>query len=452
MKRGDNVELTVVEIDGKGDGRAFVGEREVVVRRAVPGDLVEARIVKKRRGRLEAEVNRYIETDLVRQKPVCSHFGLCGGCRWQDLAYEDQLALKERMVANALRSRALHIAAVRPIFPSPIPYYYRNKMEFSFGCDWEGHIQLGLHVRGRFNRIFNIEECHLQSEKSNRIVHAARRAAEMLELPAYNLKTHEGLLRFLVIREGKKSDQLMVNIVVADYPHEGVDKLVHEVVEAVPEIDVFIVTLHRGKAQVAKGEREFILLGQGQIEERCGELLFTISSQSFFQTNSVQAENLYRIVEELAGGDSIAHALDLYCGTGAISLHLARVAGSVLGIEVVDEAVADARKNAALNGVENCEFIAGAVEDLLDGLREEGRYFDLAVVDPPRPGVHKKALAALGRLQPRCIIYVSCNPETLADDLQALGEYGYQIDLVQPVDMFPHTPHCEVVCKLSKLD
>ncbi|MGY8822350.1 MAG: 23S rRNA (uracil(1939)-C(5))-methyltransferase RlmD [Candidatus Latescibacterota bacterium] len=450
MKRGDQIELDILEIDGKGDGRGVVGDREVVVRRAVPGDRVEARVVKKRRGRLDAEIEKIVSEGVPRQDPSCGHFGLCGGCRWQDLSYDDQLVLKERMVRNAFVTRGFNEVSIKPILPSASPFFYRNKMEFSFGCDREGNIQLGLHVRGRFNQVFNIEDCQLQSSISNRVVQVVRSLAIGLGLSVYDLRTHEGLLRFLVVREAKKSGQLMVNLVVASYPDEGVDALVKGIVEAVPEIDVLIVTLHQGKAQVAKGQSEFILRGVGHIEEVCGGFTFGISPQSFFQTNSLQADKLYNVVEELAGEFSSGQTLDLYCGTGAISLHLARSAVGVVGIEVVEEAVVDARRNAERNNVNNCEFIAGAAEDLLVGLQGEGRHFDLIVIDPPRPGVHKKALAALVGLRPSCIVYVSCNPETLADDLVVLTNEGYHIGEVQPVDMFPQTPHCEVVCQLSK--
>ena len=450
MKRGDQIELEILEIDGKGDGRGKVGDREVVVRRAVLGDRIEARVTKKRRGRLEAEIERFTAMGMPRKEPTCQHFGLCGGCRWQDISYEDQLALKERMVKNAFIARGFADVLIKPILPSASPFFYRNKMEFSFGSDREGKIQLGLHVRGRFNRVFDVEDCHLQSSTSNRVVQTTRRLAEDLGLSIYNLRTHEGLLRFLVVRDAKASGQLMVNLVVSSYPDANVDELVQGIVEVMPEIDVLIITLHEGKAQVAKGQNEFVVRGIGCIEERCSGLKFDISPQSFFQTNSLQAENLYAVVGTFAGHYSTGKVLDLYCGTGAISLHLARSAETVLGIEVVEEAIVDARRNAEGNNIHNCEFITGTAEELLTALEEEGRHFDLVVVDPPRPGVHKKALAALGRLQPPRIIYVSCNPETLADDLAVLVDEGYRIDDVQPVDMFPQTPHCEVVCQLNK--
>ncbi|MEE3258704.1 MAG: 23S rRNA (uracil(1939)-C(5))-methyltransferase RlmD [Candidatus Latescibacterota bacterium] len=448
MKQGDRIEVEVSALNAKGDGLGYVGGREVLVRRAVPGDKVGVRLVKKRKGRFEAEIEEFLAMGYERQQARCEHFGLCGGCRWQELTYQDQLKVKEQMVADALATSELAVPQLEPILPSPDPFFYRNKMEFSFGCDRDGLLQLGLHVRGRFNWIFNLRECHLQSQVSNRIVESVRRTARELLLSAYDLKRHEGLLRFLVVRDGKRTGQVMVNLVVASYPEPVVDHLVEKVLAEVGEIDVLLVTLHTGKAQVAAGEREFLRKGSGHIVEECAGLKFDISPQSFFQTNPLQAERLYEIVTEMAGTPGAV--LDVYCGTGSISLLLAGRAQSVLGIEVVAEAVEDARHNAERNGVEHCEFIAGAAEDILGDLATQGRRFDLVVVDPPRAGLHKKVLAGLSAFSAPRIIYVSCNPHTLASDLSTLGECGYHIVRVRPVDMFPQTPHCEVVTELCQ--
>lgn len=448
MKRGDRIEVEVAALTAKGDGLAYVGPHEVVVRQAVPGDRVAARIAKKRKGCFEAEVEEFLAEGYKREAPRCVHFGHCGGCRWQELPYAAQLAVKEQMVASALATSGLPLPAAAPILPSPTPFFYRNKMEFSFGTDRTGALQLGLHVRGRFNWIFDVEECHLQSRISNRIVGAVRRISQRLGLSAYDLKRHQGLLRFLVIREGKQTGEIMVNLIASAYPDLGVQQLTAHLLEAVPEIDVLLVTLHTGKAQVAAGEREFVLKGSGRIAEVCSGLEFDISPQSFFQTNSRQAERLYEVIARVAGPQQAV--LDLYCGTGSISLLLARQSQFVLGVEVVAEAVEDARRNAERNRIEHCEFVAGAAESILGDLAARGQRFDLAVVDPPRPGIHKKALAGLCALAPPRIIYVSCNVHALAGDLRTLGQAGYGVCSVQPVDMFPQTPHCEVVVELRK--
>ena len=448
VKRGYRIELEVSALTAEGDGLAHVGHREVVVRQAVPGDRVAARVVKKRKGRVEAEVEEFLATTYNREEPRCAHFGHCGGCRWQELPYAAQLAVKEHIIASTLATSGLELPTAAPILPSPTPFFYRNKMEFSFGTDRAGLLQLGLHGRGRFNWIFDVEECHLQSRTSNRIVGAARRIGRALGLSAYDLKRHQGLLRFLVVREGKQTEEVMVNLVVSSYPDLGVQQLAAQLLDAVPEIDVLLVTLHTGKAQVAAGEREFVLKGSGRITEVCAGLEFDISPQAFFQTNSLQAERLYEVVARVAGPQRAV--LDLYCGTGSISLLLARQAQFVLGIEVVAEAVEDARRNAERNRLEHCEFAVGAAEDILGALAAQGRQFDLVVVDPPRPGIHKKALAGLCALASPRIIYVSCNVHSLAGDLRALGQAGYGVHSVQPVDMFPQTPHCEVVVELGK--
>jgi 23S rRNA (uracil1939-C5)-methyltransferase len=448
MKRGDQIVSTVERLSAKGDGLAYVGGKEVALRQTVPGDRVEAVIGRKRKGRFEARVEKFLEFGAERVPAVCEHFGICGGCRWQDLDYADQLHVKEGMVRSALEGEALFLPSFRPILPSPTPFFYRNKMEFSFGRDREGEMQLGLHVRGRFNRVFNVEKCHLQSEVSNRIVGAVREHAVSAGLSVYDLKEHQGLLRFLVVRESKKTGEVMVNLVVSEFPCESVTLLVDKVQRQIPEITTWVVSLHQGKAQVAIGQEEFILKGKGYIAEDCGGVAYEVSPRSFFQTNSLQAERLYDIIVDLAGDLEGMEVLDLYCGTGGISLHLARRAKAVWGIEVVEEAIADARKNAQRNGVENCKFISGAVEDVLADLDKQ--CFDLIVVDPPRAGLHKRALAAIEALEANRIIYVSCNPFTLAEDLVALAQGNYSADVVQPVDMFPQTPHCEVVVSLVR--
>ena len=452
VKRGQRVTLQIEELTTKGDGLAREGGVEIVVRGTVPGDCVEAVVGRKRRGRLEARVQEVLHVRLSRKEPFCGHFGTCGGCRWQDLSYSDQLRLKEEMVRRSLAARDIIPGEFWPVLASPSSLYYRNKMEFSFGRDAEGgDLQIGLHVRERYNLVFDLEACYLQSELSNRVVDSVRRHAVASGLPVYDLRTHEGLLRFLVVRESKVGGGgVMINLVVSQYPHEGIDELVHVVTGEVPEISTFVVTLHTGKAQVALGEGEYILKGEGHIVEECGGLKFQISPQSFFQTNTEQAENLYRLIRDLAGDTRETDVLDLYCGPGGIGLHLARESRSVVGIEQTVEAVEDARLNAQSNAIENCTFISGKIEDVLSAEWVQGKRFDLVVVDPPRPGIHKKVLAALSDLAPAKIIYVSCNAESLADDVSVLVLAGYRMSVVQPVDLFPQTPHCEVVAVLER--
>jgi 23S rRNA (uracil1939-C5)-methyltransferase len=448
MKRGDRIIAEVSLLSAKGDGIADVEGSQMVIPGAVPGDKVEAFVKRKRRGWAEGRVVRLLESQLPRTPASCSHFGTCGGCRWQDIDYESQLRLKSEMVRNALSD--VEVGEYREIIGSPEIFYYRNKMEFSFGRGEEDSLHIGLHHLGRYNRIFDLEACYLQSEVSNKIVHLVRQYAMDAGLPPYDLKSHEGILRFLVIREGKETGELMVNLVVSQFHDTPVPELANRLISALPDITTFIVTLHTGKAQVAMGEEQFVLKGTGCITERCGELAFDISPQAFFQTNTRQAAVLYRIVSNLAKVDETMRVLDLYCGTGGISLNLGTSVDSVVGIEQVEESVCDARHNAIKNGLANCTFLVGRTEDVLSELVSEGQIFDLVIADPPRAGMHVRAIEALVDLRPKVILYVSCNPQTLAADAEQLVSCGFNAAIVQPLDLFPHTPHCEIVMVLQR--
>jgi 23S rRNA (uracil1939-C5)-methyltransferase len=452
MKRGEHVVVDIDSLTPKGDGLATLDGREVVVPRTVPGDRAKVYLRRKRKGRFEGVADDLIELGLPRQDPDCVHFGHCGGCRWQDLAYADQLCLKQDMVQQALGRRDLEPETWLPILPSPDTFYYRNKMEFSFGTDRDGSLQLGLHVRERYNRVFDLKACLLQSEASNQIVDSFRKHAIGFGLPVYDLKSHEGLLRFLVVRDAKETGQIMVNLVVSEYPREDVDDFLAAILEEVGDLmTTCMVTRHAGKAQVAIGDAEFLVKGEGRITEVCGGLEFEISSRSFFQTNTHAAAGLYRRIIDLLGDLQDADVLDLYAGTGGVSLHLARVARSVVGIEQVAEAVVDARRNAERNGIDNCTFLVGRTEAVLKELcTEEGVRFDVVVADPPRAGIHRKALAGIVALGAPTLIYISCNAETMADDLLVLEASGYDLRLAQPVEMFPHTPHCEILTWMSR--
>ena len=448
MKRGNRIQLQIDGMSAQGDGVGWHDGREVHVQRAVPGDVVDVVIVRKRKGRLEGREVGVVSPAMERLEPFCRHFDSCGGCRWQHLSYEDQLVLKADMVRLPLMASGIDPGTIAPIVPCDEPTFYRNKMEFSFASGPEGELRLGLHVRGRYNWVFDLIECHLQSPLSNRIVEAARSEAVDRGMPAYDLRSHEGLLRFLVIREGKFTQQVMVNLVVAEYPREDVAAMAAAVCTKIPEITSFVVTQHSGKAQVARGEREFAVVGGDTIVERCGDLDYRISTQSFYQTNSHQVVALYDLVAAQAPPLQDLRVLDLYCGTGGIGLHLADQGARVLGIEQEEAAGEDARRNAAANGLEKVEFRSGRVEELIGDL--DDCTFDLVVVDPPRAGLHKNALAALREISPPALLYVSCNPVTLAEDLVELLAAGYVAQSVVPVDMFPQTPHCEVVVRLAR--
>jgi 23S rRNA (uracil1939-C5)-methyltransferase len=351
------------------------------------------------------------------------------------------------MVARALHGAGVALPDPEPILPSPDEFFYRNKMEFAFGRSREGEFQLGLHARGSFNRLINTERCLLQSTASIAIVNAVRREAAVLELPTYDLRRHEGVLRFLTVRDAKFSGAHLVNLVVGAYPRADVDRLSGSVLAQLQAITTWVTSLHEGKAQVAVGQAMALPRGTGAMVERCNGIDYQVSPRSFLQTNTRQTENLYRLVCDWAGDVQGARILDLYCGAGGVGLQLARRAGQVCGIESVPEAVTDARENAHRNGIGNCIFLEGAVEAVLPGLAHEA--FPLAIVDPPRAGMHERAAAALAGLRPARILYVSCNASTLAVDLGRLALAGYGVQRWRPVDLFPQTPHCEVVVELA---
>ena len=419
------------------------------MRGGVPGDRVEARIrrVRHRRRQAEASIEAIVHAGVPRISPRCPHFGTCGGCLWQDLPYEAQVHLKQALVSTCLREAGIDVALEEPLLAQP-PFFYRNKMEFSFGISGDNGCDVGLHVQGRFDRIFDLKACFLQSELSNRIVDRVRRFARERGLSAYHLKRHGGLLRFLTVREGKQTGETMVVLTTSGEDFSGAEEMGTLLTREFPEVKSVIHSINRRMAQVAIGGEERAVPGRETIRERLGNFVFEISPSSFFQTNTLQAERLYQRVVDLVDAQPADRLLDVYCGTGAISLFLSEHAGEVVGVEVSEAALRDAVRNSADNGIENCQFIPGLAERVLHQFKAQGERFDAAVIDPPRPGMHPKASQALIDLRPDRIVYVSCNPQVLGDDLMRLEAAGYRTDCLQLVDMFPHTPHCEVLARL----
>ncbi|MSS70969.1 MAG: 23S rRNA (uracil(1939)-C(5))-methyltransferase RlmD [Candidatus Latescibacteria bacterium] len=447
-KRNQVVEVRIEGLGSNGRGLARAEGLTFSVADALPGDRVQARVGRVREGIVEARMTAMLEPGLRRIPAVCAHFGTCGGCLWQEVSYEDQVHLKAGMVRDALGRLGIEFP-FEDATAAAEPFFYRNKMEFSFGQQG-GEVVLGLHVRGKFDQVFDLQRCHLQSEASNRIVDAVRAFARSAGLRVYDLMSHRGLLRFVTVREGKGTGEMMVNLVTSEDPFPEREAMAQAVLKAAPEVVTFVHTINRRKAQVATGEETTVLHGEGFIRERLEEFTFRISPASFFQTNPRQAERLYDLVAEYADLLPGERALDLYCGTGAIAMFLARRTGSVLGVESSGEAVRDALRNCAENRVEGCRFVAGDAALILKQLRKQGERFDVAAVDPPRAGMHSSALQGLIELAPPRIVYVSCNPEALATDVSRLTAAGYRAERARLVDLFPQTAHCEVVVKLVK--
>jgi 23S rRNA (uracil1939-C5)-methyltransferase len=449
VAKNQELELTVDSLAHGGKGVARHGELVVFVSRALPGDRVRARVTKLKRRYAEARALEVLAPGPGRVAARCPHFGACGGCAWQDLAYEEQLRHKQHQVDDALRRLGkLDGFEMRPIVPAEETFGYRNKVEFSWVATPDGPA-LGFHRAGRWDALLAVDRCHIVSEAMNAVREAFVRWARAEAAPVYDQRTGEGLLRHLVVREGVRTGELLAMLVTAPGEVPGAPRLVAELPPAVVGV---LHAVNAGVAEATGGLEARALHGQGSFTERIGGLDFTVTAGAFMQTNTVMAERLYRLAMDLGAPGADDVVWDLYCGAGAIGL-LAAVAGAgrVVGIEIAPESVARARENAARNGVENAEFVAGDVAREARGLLERLPAPTLAFVDPPRAGLTPKAVRRLIEMAPARIVYVSCNPTTLAPNARQLVDAGYRLEAVQPVDMFPHTPHIEAVARFIRI-
>jgi 23S rRNA (uracil1939-C5)-methyltransferase len=444
------LELRIDSLAFGGNGVARLDGFVLFVRRGLPGDLVRARVTKVKRNHAEAVTVDVLEPGPVRVEAPCSHYPACGGCRFQDLAYDAQIAEKEAQVRDALqRIGGLSEPPLEPILPVESIFHYRNKLEYSFTQADDGPT-LGLHRAGRWDEVLPIEQCWLTTDLGNAIRNAVRDWAREERLRAYDQKTHEGFLRHLVVREGRNTGQALVVLVTAPGELPDEEHFV-DVLGRFPEVHSVHWAINDRPAEVTRDLPTRLLFGEDAIEEELCGLRFRVSPNAFLQTNTEMAEQLYGLAGEyaqLSGGETV---YDLYCGTGTIALTLARNALTVWGVEASEEAVACAIDNAALNGIGNAAFFAGDVGRSLDELHARSGDPEVVVVDPPRSGLSGRAVRHIGKLEPRRIVYVSCNPTTLAGNVKELiGEWGYRLERVKPVDMFPHTPHVEAVALLVR--
>jgi 23S rRNA (uracil1939-C5)-methyltransferase len=434
-QRGDELDLRVDALAFGGRGVARLEGYVVFVAGAVPGDRVRAVVTKRKRAYAEAQVTSVVEPSPDRIAPVADH----PGAPWQVLPYERQLEVKHAQVVEALTRIGKLDADVAPIVPAAEQWRYRNKAEFSFGAAPDGRLECGFHPPGRWNEVAPMQECLLVSERAD----AARRAvlawARDAGLSAFDRRAHEGLLRNLVIREGRRTGQLQVRLVV------GAGDFDENAFAAAVDADGIFVTRTDALAETTLGGQTTLVAGVPELEEELGGLRYRISPEAFFQTNTEMAEVLYGTAAELAGLTGFERVYDLFCGIGTIGLSLAPRAGEVWGLEVVEAAVADAIRNARENEIANARFFAGDVRLALRELAEEAGRPDVVVVDPPRAGLSAKIVRRIIEASPRRIVYVSCNPTTLAPNAAQLVEAGYALGPVRPVDMFPQTPHIECV-------
>lgn len=446
------LELTIEKMAFGGRGLARHEGAVVFVDRALPGQRVRAKVTKAAKRFAEADCTHVIEQTPHHVQPFCRHFGKCGGCMFQDLDYAEQLRWKTEHVRDQLaRIGKIADPVVRPAVGSPEIRGFRNKMEFAFAGGGETPLSLGLHRRGS-ERIVSVEECHLQSPQGVDILREVREFCRNTGIPAWDPLTGKGLWRFLMVRESKTDMRAMVQIITAPRPDGGaVRSLADHLHERFGSMASVVHSTRKARPAIAQGERTLFATGDGYIEETVGGLRYRISADSFFQTNTAAAELLYAAARDACGLTGAEHVLDLYCGSGGLALAVAKDANSVTGVETVAAAVQDAEANAELNGIGNCSFIAGDVLKTVKKLgKDEGHPVDVAITDPPRSGMHPGAVEELLRIGPKRIVYVSCNPATLARDVQLLSPH-YRFVEARPFDLFPHSPHIESVALLEGL-
>ena len=452
VKKGQTIELEIADVALGGKGLARVEGMVVFVDGAVGGDRVQARIVRRKKQYAEARVLELLRPSVDRVAAPCPYSGFCGGCKWQHLSYKAQLGYKRRQVVEALAHiGGLEQVTVHPALAAEPIFGYRNKMEFSCtdrrwvmpeeldNPEIERGFALGLHVPGTFDRVLDTESCLLMPPLGSTLLAKIRRHLRRSWLPPYGLRSHQGFWRFVMLRHSVARDQWLVNLITASEDAAAVKPLAEALLSDHPEVIGVVNNVTSRPAAIAVGEFERLLAGAAVLADRIGSWEFEISANSFFQTNTRGAERLYRTVFDYAGLDGSQTVLDLYSGIGTIPIFLSPAARRVVGVEIL-------ASNCEHNQVTNCHFFQGDIRAVLGGLEERP---ELVIVDPPRSGMHPEVVGRLLDLAPPRIVYVSCNPATLARDL-ALLKVAYRVAEVQPVDMFPHTFHIEAVARLER--
>lgn len=464
LKKGVEVTITIDDAAYKGKGVGRINNIPIFVKNTAPGDTVKAVIIRKKKKFREARLLEVLEPSDLRIEPECQHATNCGGCSWQHVDYQTQLAFKTQHVTDHLeRIGKLENPPVEHALGSPSAFGYRNKMEYSFGDRrWltpeeiasgesieDRGFAAGMHAPGRFDKIIDLHECYLQEQISFQLLDELRAYALEHDLPAYNPVKHTGFLRNLMIRTSHHTDDVMVNVVTNAEDDELMQQITDHLRDKFPAITTVVNNVNDTKSPTSQGRIEKVFYGPGYIVDGIGDLRFNIHPNAFFQTNTAQAERLYEVARDFADiqdGDLI---YDLYCGVGTLTLYLAEKASKVVGLEINPVAIENAKKNKSDNGIDNCEFVLG---DMRNTFNEEllGKYGkpDILITDPPRAGMHPDVVEQLKELKVDRFVYISCNSSTMARDIQMLSDV-YKVDKIQPVDMFPQTYHIETVAKLS---
>ena len=458
--------VTITDYAAEGKSLARVNDLVVFVPFAVPGDVVDLQVRRKKHSYCEAEIIRMVKPSDVRVEPRCAHFGVCGGCKWQNVPYGEQLKMKEKQVFDQLtRIGKVELPEINPIIGSEKTFGYRNKLEFgcsnkrwltkeeiASGTEYSQMNAIGFHITGAFDKILPVDKCYLMDDMHNRIRNEIRDYAYATGMTFYDLRGKHGLLRDIVMRNSDTGEWMV--LVQFHYDEDGDDvrakALLQHLADTFPEITALLYVDNQKMNDTYNDLDLQVFKGNDHIFETMDGLKFKVGAKSFYQTNTEQAFRLYSVVRDFAGLTGGELVYDLYTGTGTIANFVSRYARKVVGIEYVPEAIEDAKVNSEINGISNTDFYAGDMKDILtdDFIAEHGRP-DIIITDPPRAGMHPDVVQTIIRTAPKRIVYVSCNPATQARDLAMLDQY-YKVEAVQPVDMFPHTPHVENVVLLNK--
>lgn len=458
-QQGEMMTVEIDRLDRKGAGRTVLwrenehGNKKkltLTVPHTLPGETVQVFVNEPHRRRQQAKVKQILNPHPERIEALCPHFERCGGCVWQHWRYSGQLEQKTKMVKDAIASQGFNPDLVKPTIGMEEPWHYRNKMEFTFAPDGS----LGLHEQGNFRKIIPLETCYIANEAMSDLAVVVGKWAKAHQLPGYNKDTHEGLLRHLMVRMSFATGEIMLGLFATKPPigdlEEPIQELVEKVKEEYPQVQSFLWLENTQWADRTQAEKSHVLLGRDFIYDELAGYRYRLWYDTFFQTNPTQAEKLVELALEMAKPKATEKMIDLFCGVGTFSLPFASRVKELAGIEIVETSIESAKRNAQDNGISNTYFLAMDARRGIDQVIETFGTPDLLLLDPPRSGAGGKVMRKIGRAKPSRIVYVSCNPETFATDIKELAPFGYELQVVQPVDLFPHTYHVECVVLMTR--
>lgn len=451
IKKNDRTTVYIEDLTHDGNGVAKIDGYPLFIQGALPGETAEVHVLKTLKNYGFAKVVEIITKSPDRVDAPCVYFTQCGGCQLQHLSYEGQLKWKQNMVENVMKRLGKIDAPVHPVKGMDEPWHYRNKSQIPFAQNVAGQIVAGFY-KTKSHEIVDMERCLIQTGEADTVMADLKREIALLGVRPYDEKSHQGMLRHVIVRKGRATGEVMVVLVTKSKKFPQASAVVEKIQALMPNVTSIVQNVNGQKTNVIFGDETFTLWGKDTIEDTIGNVRFEISARSFYQVNPVQTEVLYKQALDYAKLTGNERVIDAYCGIGSISLFLAQKAGHVMGVEIVEQAIEDAKRNAELNGFTNTYFEAGPAEEVIPRWYKEGKEADVLVVDPPRKGCDEALLNTIIEQKPKRVVYVSCNPATLARDLRILEDGGYKTQEVQPVDMFPHTTHCECCAWLELAD